>query len=126
MPVTSSQAGLTTHLPPLLRSLMEKSTSKVEAFLNHKWVTWKRKRFLQWLVRWKGFGETYDKYEFDDDLKEDLSADFYNKLRAEFEQAAKIPAGAMPPDDGRAPHSLTEITQPTQQEQADCPSRSAD
>jgi hypothetical protein len=74
----------------------------VEAFLNHQYVSWKQKRYLQWLVRWKGFGETYDEYTFDDDLKEDLTADVYRKLRAAYEQAAKIPAGTMPPDDGRA------------------------
>ena len=74
----------------------------VEAFLNHQYVSWNKERHLQWLVRWKGFGETYDQFGFDDDLKEDLDPDTYGRLRAAYEKVAGIPAGTMPPDDGKA------------------------
>jgi hypothetical protein len=74
----------------------------VDAFLNHQYVSWNKKRYLQWLVRWKGFGETYDEYGFDDDLKEDLDPGAYRQLRAAYEKVAGIPEGTMPPDDGRA------------------------
>lgn len=75
---------------------------RVDCLLNHRYVSYKKVRNLQWLVRWKGFGETYDSWEFDDDLKEDLSADFYSSVRSAYEETAKIPAGTEPPDAGRA------------------------
>ncbi len=74
----------------------------VDCFLNHRYVSHKKVRYLQWLVRWKGFGETYDSWEFDDDLMEDLDVGFYSKVRAEYEKAAHIPTGTEPPDVGKA------------------------
>ena len=53
-------------------------------------------RYLQWLVRWKGYAETNDEWLFDDDVKEDLDAETYAKVRAKYEQVARIPAGSLP------------------------------
>jgi hypothetical protein len=38
------------------------------------------------LVRWKGYGETHDTWEFDDDVKEDMDAEAYASIRSAFEQ----------------------------------------
>jgi len=74
----------------------------VDCFLNHQYVSYGKVRNLQWLVRWKGFGETYDSWEFDEDLKEDLDPASYARIRSAYEQTAGIPAGSSPPDAGKA------------------------
>jgi hypothetical protein len=75
---------------------------RVHSFLNHRFTTHAGKRYLKWLVGWKGFGETNDSWEFDDDLREDLHPRFYAELRAAYEKVAKIPAGAELPDQDKA------------------------
>lgn len=74
----------------------------VDCFLNHQYVSYKRARYLQWMVRWQGYGESYDSWEFDEDLKEDLDPETYAKVRAAYEKAAGIPAGTAPPDAKKA------------------------
>jgi transposase InsO family protein len=74
----------------------------VDSFLNHQYVSHKKARYLKWLVRWQGMGESYDSWEFDDDLKEDLDPKTYAQFRAAYEKAAAIPAGTMPPDAEKA------------------------
>lgn len=70
----------------------------VDSFLNHRYTSHGRQRHLQWLVRWKGYGEASDEWAFDDDLKEDLDPETYSGIRSRYEQAAGIPAGSVPPD----------------------------
>jgi hypothetical protein len=58
----------------------------VESFLASRYLQNGAKRHLQWLVRYKGFGELSDEWQFDEDLKEDLDAKTYARLRAAFEK----------------------------------------
>jgi len=84
--------------PPLPELIDEEEHFWVDAFLNHKYTTYGQRRNLSWLVRWKGYGEPKDTWEFDEDMKEDLSPEIYACLRSAYEQTAGIPAGAEPPD----------------------------
>ena len=55
-------------------------------FLNRRHKVYRGKSYLQWLVRWKGYGETHDTWEFDDDVKEDMDVEAYASIRSAFEQ----------------------------------------
>jgi transposase InsO family protein len=58
----------------------------VDCFLNRRQKVYRGKSYLQWLVRWKGYGETHDTWEFDDDVKEDMDVEAYASIRSAFEQ----------------------------------------
>ena len=90
---------------------------RVHSLLNHRYTTHAGKRYLKWLVCWRGFGETSNSWEFDDDLKEDLDAKFYAGLRSAYEKVAKIPAGAEPPD-GEKKVQKAEPAKPTRSKAA--------
>jgi hypothetical protein len=94
-------------LPPEL--IQNEEHFWIDSLLNHRYVSYRGKRYLQWLVRWKGYGEASDDWSFDEDIKEDLDERTYARIRSEYEKVAKIPEGSDPPDDGKdQPEQQTE------------------
>ena len=69
----------------------------VSSFLNHRYSSpYRGVSYLQWLVRFEGYGEVFDEWLFDEDVKEDLDAQVYAKHRERYEQRMKISAGSLP------------------------------
>lgn len=100
--------------PPLPELIEEEEHFWVDEFLNHKYTTYRGQRNLSWLVRWKGFGETKDSWEFDEDMREDLDPETYARIRSAYELVAGIPAGSAPPDhNAPAVREKTEAAKPT-------------
>jgi len=86
------------HEPaPLPELIEEEEHFVIEALLNHCYTKVAGRPTLQWLVRWKGYGESHDTWEWDDDLKEDVDPESYQEYRAAYEIAAGLPAGSKPP-----------------------------
>jgi hypothetical protein len=97
--------------PPPPEVIEDEAHYWVDSFLNHKYsAPHKGVSYLQWMVRWKGFGEPNDEWLFDADLKDDLDEETYAAIRAKYEKAAGIPAGSLPPT--REQENAAEKVQP--------------
>jgi hypothetical protein len=104
--------------PPPPEVIEEETHFHVDKFLNHRYSTpFSGLSYLQWLVRWKGYSETNDEWLFDDDVKEDLDPETYAKVRAQYEQAAQIPAGSLP--SSRKPEQKASRVKPAERKAAE-------
>lgn len=83
--------------PPPPEEIEGEKHYPVSSFLNHRYSSpYRGVSYLQWLVRFEGYGEVFDEWLFDDDVKEDLDAKTYAEHREKYERRANIPAGSLP------------------------------